>query len=172
MKNETTSIAQDLMNSLHTFRKVGLLQQTKPTDELSHVEFLVLRGIHFHSSEHSQQDFKGITPSGIGQFMHIASPTVTQHITNLEQKGYVIREADKQDRRVVRINLTEKGIQVMDITKLKFLKVFEGLVVHLGESESNELVSLLKKSADYIRDLQKLDDSKQEKRTENSQENK
>ena len=85
--------------------------------------------------------------------------------------GYVIREADKQDRRVVRINLTEKGIQVMDITKLKFLKVFEELVVHLGESESNELVSLLKKSAEYIRDLQKLDDSKQEKRTENSQEN-
>ena len=171
MKKPTAAIAQDLMDSLHAFKKFGWHQQTKPTDELSHVEFLVLRGIHFHSSDQNQQDGKGITPSGIGQFMHIASPTVTQHITNLEQKGYVIREADKQDRRVVRINLTEKGIQVMDITKLKFLKVFEELVVHLGESESNELVSLLKKSAEYIRDLQKLDDSKQEKRTENSQEN-
>ena len=171
MKKPTAAIAQDLMDSLHAFKKFGWHQQIKPTDELSHVEFLVLRGINFHSSEQNQQDFKGITPSVIGQIMHIASPTVTQHITHLEKKGYVIRETDMQDRRVVRINLTEKGIQVMDNARLKFLKVFEGLVGYLGETESNELVSLLRKSADYIRNQQKLDDSNLEKSTEKDQEN-
>ena len=171
MKKHTEEIAQDLMNSLHALKKAGWYQQIKSTDELSQVEFFVLKGISFHSSEQNQQDFKGITPSDIGQIMHIASPTVTQHITHLEKKGYVIRELDKQDRRVVRINLTEKGKQVMADTRVKFLKVFKDLVGYLGETESNELVLLLRKSSGYLSSLQKSNVSDLDKRKEKNREN-
>ena len=171
MQKQTSALAQDLMASLHALKKAGWYQQIKPTDELSHVEFLVLRGIKYHFSKQNQQDFMGITPTALGQIMHIASPTVTQHITHLENKGYVIREADKQDRRVVRINLTEKGVQVMDNARLKFLKVFEELVSYLGITESKELISLIKKSTDYLQKQQNVDDSGTENRTEINQEN-
>lgn len=170
MKKQNTAIAQELMDSLHAFKKAGWHQHVLPQEELSQVEFLVLRGIKYHSSKQAEKDFKGIKPSDIGQMMHISSPTVTQHITHLEAKGYLIRETDKQDRRVVRVNLTEKGVHVMDIAKSKFLRIFEDIVTHLGESESVELVSLLKKSTDYIRSLQKTDKSDLEIKTEKSQE--
>ncbi len=159
MQKQTSAIAQDLMASLHALKKAGWNQQIKPDDELSHVEFLVLRGIQYHFSQQNQKTFSGITPSALGQIMQIASPTVTQHITNLENKGYVIREADKHDRRVVRINLTEKGVQVMDNARSKFLKVFEELVEYLGVTESSELVFLIKKSTDYLRKQQNENDS-------------
>ncbi len=171
MQKQTSAIAQDLMASLHALKKAGWNQQIKPADELSHVEFIVLRGIKYHSSHQDQQNFRGITPTALGQIMHIASPTVTQHITNLENKGYVIREADKHDRRVVRINLTEKGVRVMDKARLKFLKVFEELVEYLGVAESSELVSLIHKSTDYLRNHQNIEGSDLEKSTDKNQEN-
>ena len=155
MKNSISTVAQELMDTLHALKKAGWHQHSVPVGELSPVEFLVLRSIMFRSPVQDKQDFKGMTPSDIGHMLHITSPTVTQHITNLETKGYVIRETDKQDRRVIRVNLTKKGILVMDHARSKFLQTFNGLVEYLGEEESSELVKLLKKTTDYLRNLQK-----------------
>ncbi|NQT58997.1 MAG: MarR family transcriptional regulator [Bacteroidetes bacterium] len=171
MIHNTSVVAQELMDTLHAFKKAGWQQHSIPIEELSPVEFLVLRGVRFRASTQTDQDFKGITPSDIGQMLHITSPTVTQHITHLETKGYLIRETDKQDRRVVRLSLTEKGILMLDTARTKFLKIFEDLVTYLGETESSELVLLLRKSTDYLRTLQKVDESDAVKQTDKHQEN-
>ncbi|MCK5156672.1 MAG: MarR family transcriptional regulator [Spirochaetales bacterium] len=172
MINSTSSIAQNLMDALHALKKAGWQQHNMPVEEgLSPVEFLVLRSVTCRSTADTEQTSKGITPSDISHRLHITSPTVTQHITNLEKKGYIIREVDKQDRRVVRINLTEKGLLVRDLAKSKFLKIFEGLIQYLGEKESSDLVMLLRKSTDYLVNLQKMDEQDNAKYTEKHQEN-
>ena len=50
------------------------------------------------------------TMSDTAKDLRITSGTLTTAVDNLIKKGYVIRERSLEDRRVVKIKLTEKGV--------------------------------------------------------------
>ena len=50
------------------------------------------------------------TMSDTAKDLRITSGTLTSAIDNLIKKGYVVRERSLEDRRVVKIKLTEKGV--------------------------------------------------------------
>lgn len=50
------------------------------------------------------------TMSDTAKDLRITSGTLTTSIDNLIKKGYVVRERSIEDRRVVKISLTEKGV--------------------------------------------------------------
>lgn len=50
------------------------------------------------------------TMSDTAKDLRITSGTLTTAVDNLIKKGYVVRERSVEDRRVVKIRLTEKGI--------------------------------------------------------------
>lgn len=50
------------------------------------------------------------TMSDTAKDLRITSGTLTTAIDNLIKKGYVVRERSVEDRRVVKIKLTEKGV--------------------------------------------------------------
>lgn len=50
------------------------------------------------------------TMSDTAKDLRITSGTLTTAIDNLIKKGYVVRERSLEDRRVVKIKLTEKGV--------------------------------------------------------------
>ncbi len=47
--------------------------------------------------------------SSLTTALHISAPTVSGIVDRLEKTGYVFREQDKEDRRVVNIKLTQAG---------------------------------------------------------------
>lgn len=47
--------------------------------------------------------------SAIARLMKVTTGTLTKAVDGLMEKGYVLRERSKQDKRVVRVYLTEKG---------------------------------------------------------------
>ncbi len=54
----------------------------------------------------------------LAKVMSLTPGRLTHIITRLEQKGYVIREIDKKDRRNIRVLLSEKAIPFMEkVTK-------------------------------------------------------
>ena len=54
----------------------------------------------------------------------IVGPTLTRHIDNLEQQGWVRRARDTHDRRAVRVEITDKGVEVLTEMKgLEFLNI-------------------------------------------------
>src|SRR6266516_1509303 len=55
----------------------------------------------------------GLTIGALGQARAIDPPTVTGIVTRLEQSGLVERRHDLEDRRVVRVYLTEEGREAM-----------------------------------------------------------
>ncbi|MBT2581340.1 MarR family transcriptional regulator [Planococcus sp. ISL-109] len=81
----------------------------------------------------------------IGKKVLIASSSITYVVDKLMHKGYVEREACKEDRRVTYALLTEDGHNVMDRIfpehELQMNKVFAGLT----EEEVAELIRTLKK---------------------------
>jgi MarR family transcriptional regulator for hemolysin len=51
------------------------------------------------------------TQRDLARSLGIVGPTLTRHIDNLEQAGLVMRARDGDDRRAIRVEITEAGVE-------------------------------------------------------------
>jgi len=72
----------------------------------------------------SQQE--GLSLSELGKGMYLHPSTITGLIDRLEKKGYVLRERDRGDRRVIKIRLTARGAALVK----KSPNPIQGKMVH------------------------------------------
>lgn len=128
-------------------RKQGLIAG------LTHGEMMMLWCVH----RSEPYDAAGLKVSKISDLLNVASPTITQHINSLETQGYVERTMDKEDRRVVIVRLTDKGLVVVENATDAFMARFVGLVDYLGEEQSNQLADLLSKAFTYFDEVREND---------------
>ncbi|MFI3209476.1 MAG: MarR family transcriptional regulator [Peptostreptococcaceae bacterium] len=77
--------------------------------------------------------------------LRITVGTLTSAVNRLLQKGYVIREKDKNDKRVVLISLTEKGEEVFRIHKLFHDQMIENVCDEFDDFDQELLTKLLSK---------------------------
>ena len=166
---EETTTAQRLARSVMQFNKAfGLFNK----DELQHhftrctrgeigVLFIIRSGAKSEArtmkmSESGElvlvtsSEARTMKVSEISKLMHVTSPTITQLLKGLEANGLVERHLDPNDRRSVRIALTERGEEVAQRAEKIFTDSFNGLADYLGEEESNQLTELLLKAHRYF----------------------
>jgi MarR family transcriptional regulator, 2-MHQ and catechol-resistance regulon repressor len=75
----------------------------------------------------------------------LAGGTVTVVVDNLEKEGLVERQHCKEDRRVVYVQLTEKGRNLFREIFVQHASVISGLASVLSTQEQDQLAALLKK---------------------------
>ncbi len=92
----------------------------------------------------------GISVSTLSRRMNVTSPSITQTVTALEERGLVERRMDEEDRRGVKVSLTEEGERITHNAETQLLEMLSGLVEHLGHERSIEFVNLLNEAIDYI----------------------
>ncbi|MNC73137.1 transcriptional regulator SlyA [compost metagenome] len=66
-------------------------------------------------------------------------------IRGLEDEGLVERTMDPEDRRAVRITITDAGRAIIRAAHEERMSTFNRLVEHLGEEDSLQLAELLSK---------------------------
>ncbi|MCR5715213.1 MAG: MarR family transcriptional regulator [Lachnospiraceae bacterium] len=86
---------------------------------------------------------KKVNVKELGKYLYLDSGTLTPVLKKLEQKGYVKRERDSADERVLIVTLTEKGEEL----KTEAIKVPEamGACVKLEPEEAKLLYGVLYK---------------------------
>ncbi len=72
----------------------------------------------------------------LGKCLHLDSGTLTPMLKRLERKGYVKRERDKTDERVVNVSITEPGEQLKDAAVTIPVKVGSCLPLSMEEAET------------------------------------
>lgn len=108
-------------------------------DEINGMQGPMLGYIHDRSE---QQD---VFQRDLEKAFNIRRSTATVMLQNLEQKGYIIREAVEQDARLKRIVLTDKAVEV-DMAIRKQIDAFnEELEAGITEEERTELFRILDK---------------------------
>jgi MarR family transcriptional regulator, organic hydroperoxide resistance regulator len=60
---------------------------------------------------------EGVPATKIAPMLGLESRSLTRILKSMEQDGLIYRQADKQDKRSVRIFLTEKGLQKREISR-------------------------------------------------------
>lgn len=144
METEVNPIAKKLLESFIRFRRMNV--NFGSVDGLTPREILVLLCIHDKMSKNPQ----GVKVSDISSQLNVASPTITQAINTLADRGFVQRSTDKEDRRAVRIIPTDKGMEALHKSYKLLQSFFDGLVKHLGEEKSNELAELITSAYNYV----------------------
>ena len=87
-----------------------------------------------------------VYPNEISDETLISSARVAITLNNLENKGYLERKIDKQDRRRVIISLTEKGAAKAAEHYERLLGQIALMLENLGETDAIEYVRLTKKA--------------------------
>jgi len=81
-------------------------EQLTRTAELTGTQYNVLRILRGAGSE-------GLACRGISDRMITHDPDITRLLDRLEKQGLIIRERQKDDRRVVKASITARGLQLL-----------------------------------------------------------
>ena len=89
--------------------------------------------------------------STIAKLLSVTGGTLTIAMNSLVKKGYVIRERGKEDRRVVYISLSEKGLRAYRHHEEFHRQMIEAVLENLTEDETESLVKALAKLERWFR---------------------
>lgn len=100
--------------------------------------------------QHPHADQKAHTVTAISKLLQITPAGVTHLVNPLEEANYIQRLPDPEDRRVVRIGLTEKGTQEAEALLSDFQAKLDEMAAILGEKDTELFIRMLSKlSAHY-----------------------
>ena len=85
-----------------------------------------------------------LSPGQLGSQTMVTSGTITNRVDRLEERGLVRRERDPNDRRGVRVVLTDKGRTVVDEALTDLLNRERQLLEDLSATEQKSLANMLK----------------------------
>ena len=145
MKEKTAlALTRDLFQLMKQLPRPKLKQSSVDGLTRSEYELLVMLVMSLDG------DKKAFTVTEISNLLQITPAGVTHLINPLEAAGYIERLPDKNDRRIVRIGLTQKGTQVAEALISEVRENLIGLVNHLGEEDSRTLIRLMSKSIEFF----------------------
>jgi len=83
------------------------------------------------------------TMKDLADYLHITPPSTTSLIEHDVKVGLLERVIDKQDRRLVRLIITEKGKKVLGQSYKSLNKVMKSILSKLNVRQLNELKNIL-----------------------------
>lgn len=87
----------------------------------------------------------GGLPSGeLGRHLYTRVTDVTRLLDRMEEKGWISRQRDPDNRRIVRAKLTDIGAQLVESAFSSLKELEEEQLSHMSDTEKTELLHLLK----------------------------
>jgi DNA-binding MarR family transcriptional regulator len=118
-------------------RLEGELNRLFRSYELTNATYNILRALE-PVGEH------GLSCGDIAQRLIAEVPDMTRLLDRLERLGYVDRHRSEVDRRMVKVTLTAKGIEVLSELKIPVEECHKRQMNALDRTKLEELLSLLK----------------------------
>jgi DNA-binding MarR family transcriptional regulator len=95
--------------------------------------------------------------SDLSDRIRAQNSTVTGIIDRMEREGLVVRTRSTEDRRVIRIKLTEKGARIARDIAVEPMEIFRSALENLSPGEMRDLLKVLTKIARRVQSIVKRD---------------
>ncbi len=136
---------EEILHSFHALRSItkarARVLDANHQVHITHSQWFVLRVV-----EH----FKKRNIKDIAEALEMSSSAATQLVDGLVQKGYVLRQENPEDRRLVQLELSPKGKKHIAASKEKRIHEMAEIFDALTDQELKEFVRLLKKITSRI----------------------
>jgi len=86
---------------------------------------------------------KKATMTELSNEMLMSKQQMTPIVDKLVLKGFVQREYDAIDRRIIKISLTPSGVEILEEVKVKTLAFLENKLKHLDQDDLSSLTNAL-----------------------------
>ena len=119
-----------------TFFKTSIMEHAKLsefTDDIVSIKPLFYRSF-------GRPGYLNSNITQIGELLYISKPNVTTLIDKLIEKGFTERLHDKQDRRIINIKVTKKGLAFVEKSQKEFGNQVKKKLLTLSEEELNKLI--------------------------------
>jgi len=143
-EKKSSDVIQGLFKLIKRFPNLKLKQSAIIGLTRSEYELLVILKMNIDDQK------TAISVSEISNLLQITPAGVTHLINPLEEKGFIKRLPDPNDRRIVLIGLTKKGTKTAEAIITDVQRELIGLVNYLGEEDSKELVRLMSRALEYF----------------------
>ena len=97
--------------------------------------------------------------SHIAKRLMVTQGTLTTNVAKLVTKGYVERLRDPADKRVVRLNITEKAEEVLKVHEDFHREMIDKTIGDLGLDENEVLIQSLENILEYFRQVYGQEDN-------------
>ena len=101
--------------------------------------------------EIARQGDEGCTITALAHALSCALPSVTVAVNKLERKGYVKKERCADDRRALRVSLTDRGNKVNDVHLYIHKRISREIVKNFNEEERVILIRGLEKIIEFFK---------------------
>lgn len=93
-----------------------------------------------------------LSPAEIAECLGVSAARVANILNSLERKGFVVRRSDEMDRRRICVEITAQGCQAAQADRLRVDDSIHRLLEHLGKDDSRDLVRILHRIVDIMKD--------------------
>lgn len=100
---------------------------------------------------------KGKNMSAIAELRGVTIGSLSTSMNSLVKKGYVYRERSEEDRRLVIIKLTEKGVRAFEEHKRFHDMLADAVIGSMEEEELLIVTGVLKAVAEFFREFRKME---------------
>lgn len=102
-------------------------------------------GILFAMNSHG-----GLSQRELAKMISVTPPTMTVAIKKMESQGYITRQPDEKDQRIVRLFITDKGLMCLKESKVVFQELEDELWHGISAEERLLLRRLLIQMKDNV----------------------
>jgi DNA-binding MarR family transcriptional regulator len=128
-------LAQELM------RQLDLLSGSKVQEDISYGQYKVISVIHNQGP---------ISVGNLGRYVGSAQSTTSEMVARLTKAGLVTKVRGPYDGRVVMVELTDQGRQLMKRRRKRVKEAYQNLFSKLSDGEQESLVEALRKLNDIL----------------------
>ena len=148
MDDEACDRIEEVMRVSHKYR---FLKIEGIFNGVSRSEFLALMLIDKTNGD-KQDISKCIQAGDICKGLNCTPAAISKMLKNLEGKGWIVREVNKDNRRNTNIILTEKGHDVINDARKRINEFTKRISNRLGEDKLDQLISILEETYDIARE--------------------
>jgi MarR family transcriptional regulator, 2-MHQ and catechol-resistance regulon repressor len=135
--NLLASRMDEIMHFIAKSYAKGLFQ-----DELSVNQFGILKELSVNGD---------VPMSHLANGLEVTAPAITTMVDKLEKDGYVKRNRDGKDRRIINISLTKKGKEVIDRIKISRQEFLSYVLSKMTVEEKNTWINTYDKIVVLLR---------------------
>lgn len=132
-----TSLAKEFMSIMNQLRMRGT---QKRISESMHGEIFVLNYINQHGGN--------VIPSEISNEVGISTARVAATLNSLENKGWITRMIDVNDRRRILVDMTPEGKEQVEQHFKIIMNTTAKMLEYLGEDDAKEYIRIMRKLAE------------------------
>ncbi|KAF0249938.1 MAG: MarR family transcriptional regulator [bacterium] len=85
----------------------------------------------------------GLLCREISERMLTKDPDITRLLDRLELRGFILRNRDSRDRRIITVKITNEGLETLNSLDKPVKEHNQKLLGHLSEEQLQQLISLL-----------------------------